>query len=88
MDGASTETPSVTAPSSPSNLTDEMRLALGTLSESQRLVLSLFYVEGMGVAEVAQVLDVPVGTVKSRLFHARKALAAAFAKRAEKEMTQ
>lgn len=37
----------------------------------QRALLAMVYVEGLSLAEVANALDVPVGTVKSRLFHAR-----------------
>jgi len=37
-------------------------------------VLSLFYLEELSLAEVAQVLAIPVGTVKSRLFRARNLL--------------
>jgi RNA polymerase sigma-70 factor (ECF subfamily) len=37
-------------------------------------VLSLFYLEELSLADVAQALAVPVGTVKSRLFRARQLL--------------
>jgi len=49
--------------------------ALDELPEKFRLVLLLAAIEGYTVEEVAAMLAVPVGTVKSRLFHARKALA-------------
>jgi len=52
----------------------EMRSALAALPGEQRAILSLHYLEGMGVAEIARVLDVPAGTVKSRLYHARNRL--------------
>jgi RNA polymerase sigma-70 factor, ECF subfamily len=48
--------------------------ALGQLSAEHRDVVTLFYGEGLGVAEIAIVLSVPVGTVKSRLHHARQFL--------------
>ena len=38
--------------------------------------MALFYLEDLGVAEVATALDVPVGTVKTRLMHARAKLRA------------
>ena len=34
----------------------------------------LFYLEKYSIAEIAAIIEVPVGTVKSRLFHARKHL--------------
>ena len=45
------------------------------LPEKLRLVLLLSAMEGHSVEEVAATLGVPVGTVKSRLFIARKKLA-------------
>ena len=39
-----------------------------------REVLVLSDMEGLGYAEIAEMLDVPVGTVKSRLFRARRLL--------------
>ncbi len=42
-----------------------------------RLVLNLFYQEELSCAEIAQVLGIPVGTVKTHLFRARQALAEA-----------
>jgi RNA polymerase sigma-70 factor (ECF subfamily) len=48
--------------------------ALRSLSMPQRAVVVLFYLQGFSLAEIAYVLDCPVGTVKSRLYNARKAL--------------
>jgi RNA polymerase sigma-70 factor (ECF subfamily) len=48
--------------------------ALAHLNEDQRLVVALVLVEGLPYKEAAQVLDVPVGTVTSRLARAREAL--------------
>lgn len=53
--------------------------ALATLPVEQRAILVLHHLEGQSLAEIAVVLDVPVGTAKSRLFAARRALAAAIA---------
>ena len=47
---------------------------LARLSLAQREVLTLYFLEGWNVERIAQVLGVPSGTVKSRLFHARNAL--------------
>lgn len=51
-----------------------IRAAIALLSPSQRGAIALFYLEDMRVAEVAVALDVPAGTVKSRLMHARHKL--------------
>ena len=53
--------------------------ALATLPVDQRSILVLHHLEGRPLAELAAILDVPVGTAKSRLFAARRALAGAIA---------
>ncbi|CAI8789405.1 RNA polymerase sigma-70 factor, ECF subfamily [Pseudomonas sp. IT-P12] len=45
------------------------------LPEAQRETVFLAYVEGLSYREVAEVLDVPIGTVMSRLANARAKLA-------------
>jgi RNA polymerase sigma-70 factor (ECF subfamily) len=49
--------------------------ALEALPEQARLVLVLSAMEGYKLEEVALMLEIPLGTVKSRLFFARKRLA-------------
>ena len=51
--------------------------AIDRLPDHHRDVLALVFVAGLPLADVAEVLAVPVGTVKSRLHHARAAVAAA-----------
>lgn len=51
-----------------------VRESLLEVDASQRELLVLYYYEGMDLSEMAGVLDVPQGTVKSRLFEARKVL--------------
>ena len=51
-----------------------LTLAMGRLSEVQRIVVALYYLEGLSVAEIAAVQEVPAGTVKTRLMHARRKL--------------
>jgi RNA polymerase sigma-70 factor, ECF subfamily len=51
--------------------------ALRTLDIDQRSILVLHHLEGRSVAEISAMLDIPTGTVKSRLHAARKALHAA-----------
>ncbi len=48
--------------------------ALGQLEEMHRVVIVLRDIEGMDYAQISDVLDVEVGTVKSRLSRARSAL--------------
>ena len=48
--------------------------ALAGLQESFRSVVQLVDVEGLGYEEAAAILDVPVGTVRSRLFRGRRLL--------------
>ncbi|UVA78713.1 RNA polymerase sigma factor [Pandoraea commovens] len=48
--------------------------AVDRLPEAQRLVLLLVAVEGMSYQEAAEVLDVPIGTVMSRLSRARRTI--------------
>ncbi len=52
----------------------DLERALGTLSEEQRSVVLLVGVEGLTYAETAAVLEVPVGTVMSRLARGRNRL--------------
>jgi RNA polymerase sigma factor (sigma-70 family) len=47
---------------------------LSRLPVTEREVLTLFYLQELSLADVADVLNVPVGTVKSRLFRARRLL--------------
>lgn len=54
-----------------------IRQAFAALPHDQRLAAQLFFVEGLTLAEIAEVQDVPVGTAKTRLFHARRKLKAA-----------
>ncbi|MEM7200713.1 MAG: RNA polymerase sigma factor [Planctomycetota bacterium] len=55
---------------------DAVRAALVDLPPRWQSVLSLHYLEGLSVAEVAAVLGLRAGTVKSRLHRGRAALAA------------
>lgn len=54
--------------------TDEIQAALARLNEMFRTVLVLRYLEEMSVAEMAEILGLPAGTIKSRLHYAREAV--------------
>jgi RNA polymerase sigma-70 factor (ECF subfamily) len=47
---------------------------MNTLTETQRAVVSLFYLEDQSVEQVAASLAMPEGTVKTHLFRARRML--------------
>jgi len=51
-----------------------LRRAIDSLPDSHRVVVVLYYLEGLSVNEVAYALGVPEGTVKSRLYYAREKL--------------
>jgi len=55
---------------------DRLKKAVDELPEHYRLVLLLWAVEGLRYREVADVLEVPLGTVMSRLYRARAILSA------------
>ncbi|HZD59167.1 MAG TPA: sigma-70 family RNA polymerase sigma factor [Anaerolineae bacterium] len=55
-------------------LKDALKSGLLNLSEEQRLCLILKSVEGLSHKEIAEIMGLPVGTVKSRIFAARKSL--------------
>lgn len=53
---------------------DQIQLALKGLSLSQRVVVVLYYLNDLSLQEISEILDIPVGTVKSRLHYGRQAL--------------
>jgi RNA polymerase sigma-70 factor (ECF subfamily) len=53
-----------------------IRLALRTIPDEHRAILALHYLDGLGIQDIARIMRVPAGTVKSRLFHARARLRA------------
>ena len=48
--------------------------AIGQLSPDHRAVVDLTYFHGAGYREIAEIMDCPVDTVKTRMFHARRHL--------------
>lgn len=55
-------------------LSERVGKALELLPERQRVAVMLFDLEGYSHAEIASILGVPEGTVRSYVFHARRAL--------------
>jgi RNA polymerase sigma-70 factor (ECF subfamily) len=73
MDGAE----NLAAVEQPSDPLERSRLegALNALSEENRAVLMLVVMEGYTYQQVADMLDIPIGTVMSRLSRARQKIA-------------
>jgi RNA polymerase sigma-70 factor (ECF subfamily) len=61
-------------PSEGAEMKDWVANALAHLPAKQRLTLELCYLKGHSLEEIARITDSSVGTVKARMFHARKAL--------------
>ena len=53
---------------------DQVRAALAQLSPNHRAVIELTFVQGLSYAEIAAVMNCPVGTVKSRMSYALRHL--------------
>jgi RNA polymerase sigma-70 factor (ECF subfamily) len=51
-------------------------VAMGKLPDEQREVVSLILIEGFGYREASEILDLPIGTISSRLARGRTALLA------------
>ena len=57
-------------------LRDDVRRALAQLEEHYRLVLTLYYFDDMKYSDIAEVLDLPLNTVKSHIRRGKERLAA------------
>lgn len=55
-------------------LHDALVTAMDSLSADHRAVVDLTYFHSMGYREIAEIMDCPVDTVKTRMFHARRRL--------------
>ena len=52
-----------------------MNSAMDALPEDLRSAIVLREIEGLSYEEIAQIMDCPIGTVRSRIFRAREAIA-------------
>ena len=65
---------------SPSSIAEQdeqnqiVQQAISTLPIAQRIVVVLYYIDDLSLQEIADILEVPEGTVKSRLHYGRQAL--------------
>lgn len=55
-------------------LSEQVRQALGELPEEQRAVIDLTFQQGLSYGEIARILGIQPGTVKSRMFYAKERL--------------
>jgi RNA polymerase sigma-70 factor (ECF subfamily) len=60
---------------------EELERALDQLPIVEKEVLTLFYLQELSLGDISEALQVPVGTVKSRLFRARRLVREAIAAR-------
>jgi RNA polymerase sigma factor (sigma-70 family) len=56
------------------NLGDEVTLAMNSISEEFKEIILLCDIEGFSYEEISEILELPIGTVRSRLFRARNEL--------------
>jgi RNA polymerase sigma-70 factor, ECF subfamily len=56
-------------------IVDTVNSAMADLPEELRSAVTLREIEGLSYEEIAQVMDCPIGTVRSRIFRAREAIA-------------
>jgi RNA polymerase sigma-70 factor (ECF subfamily) len=75
----SSHEPGTDAAAARSDFHAALEAALAELPRRQRLAVVLFDVEGFSHREIAELLDVPEGTIRSDVFHARRALRQALA---------
>ncbi len=71
---APTRGPSPASDAEAAEIRAKLEAALVQLPERQRVAVTLFDVEGYSHAEIAAVLGIPEGTVRSDVFHARRTL--------------
>jgi RNA polymerase sigma-70 factor (ECF subfamily) len=64
-----------------------LRAAIAALPEKYRVVITLFHLQGKQYDEIAAVLDLPLGTVKTHLFRAKDLLRAALGPTAQRRTT-
>lgn len=62
---------------------DEVTIAINSLAVDFRTVILLCDIEGFTYEEISKIIDIPIGTVRSRLFRARNMLKERLAKYAE-----
>lgn len=64
---------------------ESLRQCLERLPDAQRTVVHLAFFEDLSYSEIARIVDIPVGTIKTRMFHAKRALKACLAALSRRE---
>ena len=72
FNAADTETPEAVLASK--EIAQAVNAAMDALPEELRMAITLREIEGMSYEEIAQALECPIGTVRSRIFRAREAI--------------
>jgi RNA polymerase sigma-70 factor (ECF subfamily) len=57
-----------------SEANDVIQEAIDSLSPNQKIVIVLYYLADLSLKEIAYILEIPEGTVKSRLYYGRENL--------------
>ena len=78
-ESTSARNPSPASAAERSELREALRTALDALPEPQQMVVQLFEIDGFSGPEIADILDLPEGTVRWHLHQARRALREALA---------
>jgi RNA polymerase sigma-70 factor (ECF subfamily) len=75
IDGSwQSDSPAIAGPAEHFDRREPLERAFEQLDPDDRVLLVLHHLEGLQVAQIAARLEIPVGTVKSRLYGARRAL--------------
>lgn len=61
-------------PMDSADLPEHMRRCVGLLPERYAQIITLYYLKGVNYEEIAQVMEIPMGTLKTWMFRARKQL--------------
>lgn len=62
------------------DIPEQIRRCVGKLSDRYASIITLYYLQGISYEEIAQVMRIPMGTLKTWMFRARKQLRAIVAK--------
>ena len=63
-----------THPSDSSDMPEHIRRCVGELPDHYATIITLYYLQGISYDEIAQVMEIPMGTLKTWMFRARKQL--------------